>query len=199
MLSFADGKLATDAVPAHFRQRVGLSAARAYPAKMEPPARRHIILNAFDMFTPSHLCFGQWRRGEDEVADKFGDLSYWTNLAQTLERGDIHALILADTYGQHDVYNGSAEPTIRTSCQFPMGDPVIVSKKCNICTHDHTLTSDVAGDGHGDCNEETWVHCNNQYELRGTIRHCKEVLDSRSSYQRAFWLEHRHFFQGICC
>ncbi|KXH64790.1 DszA family Xenobiotic compound monooxygenase [Colletotrichum salicis] len=92
---------------------------------MEPPARRQIILNAFDMFTPSHLCFGQWRRSEDEVADKFENLSYWTNLAETLERGDLNALILADTFGQHDVYKGSAEPTIRTSCQFPIGDPVI--------------------------------------------------------------------------
>ncbi|KAK1522574.1 DszA family Xenobiotic compound monooxygenase [Colletotrichum costaricense] len=139
LLSSADGKLTTDAAPAHFRQRVGLSAARAYPAKMEPSARRQIILNAFDMFTPSHLCFGQWRRGEDEVADKFRDLSYWTNLAQTLERGDIHALILADTYGQHDIYNGSAEPTIRTSCQFPMGDPVIapfvVAKRFSTLDH----------------------------------------------------------------
>ncbi|KAL2876603.1 hypothetical protein SGCOL_008181 [Colletotrichum sp. CLE4] len=92
---------------------------------MDPSAKRQIILNAFDMFSPSHLCFGQWRRGKDEVADKFGDLNYWTNLAQTLERGNINALILADTFGQHDVYKGSAEPTIRTSCQFPMGDPVI--------------------------------------------------------------------------
>ncbi|KAK1659079.1 putative dibenzothiophene desulfurization enzyme A [Colletotrichum godetiae] len=92
---------------------------------MDPSAKRQIILNAFDMFSPSHLCFGQWRRGKDEVADKFGDLNYWTNLAQTLEQGNINALILADTFGQHDVYKGSAEPTIRTSCQFPMGDPVI--------------------------------------------------------------------------
>ncbi|KAK1841703.1 pantothenate [Colletotrichum chrysophilum] len=88
--------------------------------------KRRIILNAFDMFTPSHLCFGQWRRPDDTASDKFSDLSYWTSLAQTLERGDINALILADTYGQHDIYKGSAEPTIRTCCQYPMGDPAVV-------------------------------------------------------------------------
>ncbi|KAF5483806.1 Dimethyl-sulfide monooxygenase [Colletotrichum fructicola] len=77
------------------------------------------------MFTPSHLCFGQWRRPDDTASDKFSDLSYWTSLAQTLERGEINALILADTYGQHDIYKGSAEPTIRTCCQYPMGDPAV--------------------------------------------------------------------------
>ncbi|KAF5502362.1 Dimethyl-sulfide monooxygenase [Colletotrichum aenigma] len=93
---------------------------------MATSEKRRIILNAFDMFTPSHLCFGQWRRLDDTASDKFSDLSYWTSLAQTLERGDINALILADTYGQHDIYKGSAEPTIRTCCQYPMGDPAVV-------------------------------------------------------------------------
>jgi alkanesulfonate monooxygenase SsuD/methylene tetrahydromethanopterin reductase-like flavin-dependent oxidoreductase (luciferase family) len=79
------------------------------------------------MFTPSHLSFGQWRRNEDRSRDKRRDLSYWTDLAQLLERGDITSLFLADTYGQHDVYKDSAEPTIRTACQFPMADPSIVS------------------------------------------------------------------------
>ena len=91
--------------------------------------KKHILLNAFDMFTPSHLSFGQWRRPEDRSRDKRRDLTYWTDLAQILERGDITALFLADTYGQHDVFKGSAEPTLRTACQFPMGDPAVVSPK----------------------------------------------------------------------
>lgn len=89
--------------------------------------KKRILLNGFDMFTPSHLSFGQWRRPEDRSKNKRRDLTYWTDLAQTLERGDITALFLADTYGQHDVYKGSAEPTVRTACQYPMGDPSIVS------------------------------------------------------------------------
>ncbi|KAF1847902.1 putative dibenzothiophene desulfurization enzyme A [Cucurbitaria berberidis CBS 394.84] len=87
--------------------------------------KKSILLNGFDMFTPSHLSFGQWRRPDDRSKDKRRDLTYWTNLAQILERGDITALFLADTYGQHDVYKGNAEPTFRTACQYPMGDPSI--------------------------------------------------------------------------
>ncbi|KAF2115390.1 putative dibenzothiophene desulfurization enzyme A [Lophiotrema nucula] len=87
--------------------------------------KKRILLNGFDMFTPSHLSFGQWRRPEDRSKDKRRDLTYWTDLAQLLERGDINALFLADTYGQHDVYKASAEPTVRTACQYPMGDPSI--------------------------------------------------------------------------
>ncbi|KAF2815550.1 putative dibenzothiophene desulfurization enzyme A [Mytilinidion resinicola] len=85
--------------------------------------KKRIFINAFDMFTPSHLSFGQWRRKGDRNKDKRRDLTYWTDLAQLLERGDINTLFLADTYGQHDVYKGSAEPTVRTACQYPMGDP----------------------------------------------------------------------------
>ncbi|KAL5406668.1 hypothetical protein PMIN03_007641 [Paraphaeosphaeria minitans] len=89
------------------------------------PSKKRIFLNGFDMFTPSHLSFGQWRRSEDRSKDKRRDLSYWVEVARILERGDITAFFLADTYGQHDVYKGSAEPTVRTACQFPMGDPSI--------------------------------------------------------------------------
>lgn len=93
--------------------------------KSHEKSKKFILLNGFDMFTPSHLSFGQWRRPEDRSKDKRRDLTYWTDLAQILERGDITALFLADTFGQHDVYKGSAEPTVKTTCQYPMGDPSI--------------------------------------------------------------------------
>ena len=89
--------------------------------------KKRIFLNAFDMFTVGHLSFGQWRRPGDRSIDKRRDLTYWTDLAQLLEKGDITALFLADTFGQFDVYKGSAEPCIRTGAQFPMGDPAAVS------------------------------------------------------------------------
>lgn len=89
-------------------------------------SKKRIFLNGFDMFTPSHLSFGQWRRPEDKSATKRRDLSYWTNLAQLLDKGDINALFLADTYGQHDTYKGSAETTIAKTVQYPMGDPAVV-------------------------------------------------------------------------
>jgi alkanesulfonate monooxygenase SsuD/methylene tetrahydromethanopterin reductase-like flavin-dependent oxidoreductase (luciferase family) len=85
--------------------------------------KRRIFINAFDMFNTSHLSFSQWRRPEYKPSTKRRDLSYWTNLAQILERGDITAIFLADTYGQHDIYEGSAEPTVTRACQYPTGDP----------------------------------------------------------------------------
>ncbi|KAF8859965.1 putative dibenzothiophene desulfurization enzyme A [Acephala macrosclerotiorum] len=99
----------------------------------EPPPKRQkngsekkrIFINAFDMFTVGHLSFGQWRNPRDRSASKRRDLSYWTELAKLLEEGDINALFLADTFGQYDVYKGSAEPGIRTGAQYPMGDPAV--------------------------------------------------------------------------
>lgn len=89
--------------------------------------KRRIFLNGFDMFTVGHLSFGQWRDPKDRASTKRRDLSYWTNLAQLLEKGDFNALFLADTYGQYDVYKNSSEAGIRTGAQFPMGDPAVVS------------------------------------------------------------------------
>lgn len=79
------------------------------------------------MFTVGHLSFGQWRNPADRSSTKRRDLSYWTNLAELLEKGDFNALFLADTYGQYDVYQGSANAGLRTGAQFPMGDPAVVS------------------------------------------------------------------------
>jgi alkanesulfonate monooxygenase SsuD/methylene tetrahydromethanopterin reductase-like flavin-dependent oxidoreductase (luciferase family) len=89
-------------------------------------AKRRIYLNGFDMFTVGHLSFGQWKNPADRSATKRRDLSYWTNLAKILEKGDFNALFLADTYGLYDTYKGTAEPAIRNGAQYPMGDPAIV-------------------------------------------------------------------------
>lgn len=89
--------------------------------------KKKLLINAFDMFTPSHLAFGQWRNPRDRSKDKRRDLGYWTDLAKTLEKGGFVGYFLADTFGAYDVLKGSAEPAIRTGAQFPMADPVIVS------------------------------------------------------------------------
>lgn len=108
-----------------------MSGPESSPDSTQAVNSRRIFINAFDMFTPSHLSFGQWRRPEDRSSTKRRDLSYWIDLAKTLERGNITSLVIADTYGQHDVYKNSAEPTIRTSCQYPMGDPAAVGSSPN--------------------------------------------------------------------
>lgn len=88
--------------------------------------KKRIHLNGFDMFTVSHLSFGQWRNPKDRAKTKRRDLSYWTDLAKVLEKGDFTALFLADTYGLYDTYKGSSEPSLRYAVQVPMGDPSIV-------------------------------------------------------------------------
>lgn len=88
--------------------------------------KKRIYLNGFDMFTVGHLSFGQWKHPDDRSATKRRDLSYWTNLAKLLEKGDFNALFLADTYGLYDTYQGSDEAAIRNAIQVPMGDPSIV-------------------------------------------------------------------------
>jgi hypothetical protein len=95
--------------------------------------KKRIHLNGFDMFTVSHLSFGQWRNPKDRSKTKRRDLSYWTDLAKTLEKGEFTALFLADTYGIYDTYKGSAETAIRYGAQVPMGDPSIVKLSCNQC------------------------------------------------------------------
>lgn len=44
---------------------------------LQPADQRRIFINAFEMFTPNHLSFGQWRRKEDRSSTKRRDLSYW--------------------------------------------------------------------------------------------------------------------------
>ncbi|KAH7109666.1 DszA family xenobiotic compound monooxygenase [Dendryphion nanum] len=87
--------------------------------------KKKLLINAFDMFTPSHLAFGQWRNPRDRSKDKRRDLGYWTDLAKTLEKGGFVGYFLADTFGPYDVLKGSAEPAFRTGAQWPMADPVI--------------------------------------------------------------------------
>lgn len=74
-----------------------------------------ILLNAFDMMTPVHQSPGLWRHPESRV-DEFTQLSFWTDLAKTLEDGGFSSLFLADILGVYDVYGGNADVTNRGEC-----------------------------------------------------------------------------------
>ena len=50
--------------------------------------RRRIHLNAFDMTCAGHQSPGLWRHPDDQ-SYRYKDLSYWTDLAQLLEREDF--------------------------------------------------------------------------------------------------------------
>ncbi|KAF2718734.1 coenzyme dependent N5,N10-methylene tetrahydromethanopterin reductase [Polychaeton citri CBS 116435] len=86
--------------------------------------KRQVLLNAFDMSTIGHLSPGQWKDPQDRSTTK-RRLDYWINLAKLLERGDINALFLADTYGGYDTYESSLDNCIRRAAQWPMTDPTI--------------------------------------------------------------------------
>ncbi|CAK1359618.1 unnamed protein product [Cercospora beticola] len=101
-----------------------LRSSKTKPAVNDHKPKKHILLNAFDMSTIGHLSPGQWKDPTDKSTTK-RRLDYWINLAQLLEKGDINALFLADTYGGYDTYNSSLDDCIRRAAQWPMTDPTI--------------------------------------------------------------------------
>lgn len=86
---------------------------------------KHILVTAFDMSTPTHLAPGTWRH-PDSQAHRYKDLKYWTGLAQTLERGLIDGLFIADVLGVYDVYGGAPDAALRAGAQVPVNDPLMV-------------------------------------------------------------------------
>jgi hypothetical protein len=68
-------------------------------------SKKQLILNAFVMNTPGHLSPGLWRHPRNHTA-KYKKLSFWTDLAQLLDKAGFHAMFIADTLGAYDVYKG---------------------------------------------------------------------------------------------
>ncbi|MBY8856991.1 LLM class flavin-dependent oxidoreductase [Nocardia sp. CA2R105] len=81
-----------------------------------------IHLNAFDMACVGHQSAGLWRHPDDQ-GHRYRELSYWTELARTLEDGGFDALFLADILGVYDVYGGSRDAAVTDAAQFPVNDP----------------------------------------------------------------------------
>ena len=86
---------------------------------------RQIALNAFSMNSVSHLSPGTWRHPRDE-GRRYVDIDYWIELAQTLERGRLDALFLADVLGVYDVYGGSPDAALRHATQTPANEPLML-------------------------------------------------------------------------
>lgn len=81
-----------------------------------------IYLNAFDMACVGHQSPGLWRHPEDQ-GHRYRTLSYWTELARSLEAGGFDLLFLADVLGAYDVYGGSRDAAVVDAAQFPVNDP----------------------------------------------------------------------------
>ena len=84
--------------------------------------KKQILLNAFDMNSVGHINHGLWTHPRDE-SHRFDELSYWTDLAKTLEQGLFDGLFIADITGTYDVYQNSIDLTLRESIQLPSHDP----------------------------------------------------------------------------
>ncbi|WP_027466248.1 LLM class flavin-dependent oxidoreductase [Curtobacterium sp. UNCCL17] len=96
---------------------------------------RQICFNAFDMNCVAHQSSGLWRHPRDRSRD-YRDLTYWTDLAKTLERGAFDGIFIADVLGTYDVYGGSNEAALRTGSQVPVNDPILlVSAMASVTEH----------------------------------------------------------------
>lgn len=83
---------------------------------------KKILLNAFDMNCVGHINHGLWTHPRDE-SHRFNELSYWTELAKTLEKGLFDGLFIADITGVYDVYQNNIDLTLKESIQLPSHDP----------------------------------------------------------------------------
>ena len=98
-------------------------------------ASKQIILNAFDMNCAGHINHGLWTHPRDE-SHRFNELSYWTDLAKTLEQGLFDGLFIADITGVYDVYQGNIDLTLKESIQLPSHDPsTLVSAMAAVTEH----------------------------------------------------------------
>ncbi|PJI28619.1 LLM class flavin-dependent oxidoreductase [Acinetobacter pseudolwoffii] len=98
------------------------------------PAKK-ILLNAFDMNCVGHINHGLWAHPNDE-SHRFNELSYWTDLAKTLENGLFDGLFIADITGSYDVYQNNLDLTLKESIQLPSHDPTtLVSAMAAVTQH----------------------------------------------------------------
>lgn len=96
---------------------------------------REIRLNAFSMNCVAHQSPGLWRHPRDRSSD-YNRLSYWTEVAQVLERGKFDGLFLADVLGTYDVFGQSPHAALREAAQVPVNDPLmLVSAMAHVTEH----------------------------------------------------------------
>jgi alkanesulfonate monooxygenase len=86
---------------------------------------KEIRLNAFEMNCVAHQSPGLWRHPRDRSRE-YKRLSYWLELAQTLERGLFDGVFLADVLGVYDVFGGDARAALTHAAQIPVNDPLLL-------------------------------------------------------------------------
>jgi FMN-dependent oxidoreductase (nitrilotriacetate monooxygenase family) len=94
---------------------------------------RPIRFNAFDMNCVGHQSPGLWAHPRDR-SWQYKDLEYWTDVAQTLERGIFDGIFVADVIGYYDVYQDSAWHAIHQAAQIPVNDPIQLVSAMSLVT-----------------------------------------------------------------
>lgn len=84
--------------------------------------KRELIFSAFLMNSVTHNAHGLWRH-PDARNTNFNDLSFWVDLAQTLERGFFDTIFFADVVGTWDGYKGGWKAAAERAVQIPVNDP----------------------------------------------------------------------------
>ena len=87
--------------------------------------KKQIHLNGFAQNSVSPHSPGLWRYPGDQ-GHKHGDLSYWIEIAQLLEKGKFDSLFLADVYGFYSTYQNSYKPAVQHAAQSPLHDPLLI-------------------------------------------------------------------------
>jgi long-chain alkane monooxygenase len=85
---------------------------------------RRIRFNGFKCSTVAHTTAGLWRHPNSQ-SHRYKELSFWIELAKTLERGKFDSLFVADALGVLDIYRGSPDQTLREGLQTPTDDPLL--------------------------------------------------------------------------
>lgn len=68
---------------------------------------------------------GQWKRPGDATINK-DKLSYWLWMAKLAEKGKVSCVFLADSYGGHEVYEGSMRAVLKGGTQAGFLDPFTI-------------------------------------------------------------------------
>ncbi|QTB99093.1 LLM class flavin-dependent oxidoreductase [Alcaligenes sp. SORT26] len=97
--------------------------------------KKHIHINAFNMNCVGHIHHGLWTHPRDRSTE-YHTLKYWTDLAQTLEKGLFDGIFLADVVGYYDVYQHGVDLTLREGIQLPVNNPwLLVSAMAAVTQH----------------------------------------------------------------
>ncbi|VTU33378.1 Dimethyl-sulfide monooxygenase [Variovorax sp. PBL-H6] len=84
-----------------------------------------LLANAFYCGSPGQSWAGLWSH-PDSKATEYNTLGFWTELAQTCERGLLDGIFLADGLGVSDVYEGKPDAMLRAGSFVPLLDPMLL-------------------------------------------------------------------------